>query len=159
MTVICFHNGDEDEEFGFLSNWYLSEFTINGVTFSSMEQYMMHRKALCFGDNRVASEILTTNDFSEIKALGRLVANYNENVWSGVRQIVVYEGLLAKFSQNPKLGERLKATGDAILAECAVKNRVWGIGLSMSDPRRHDLTKWQGKNLLGFALMMVREKL
>ena len=52
-----------------------------------------------------------------------------------------------------------KATGKNILAECAVKDRVWGIGLSMSDPDRFDLSKWKGQNLLGYALMMVRNKL
>ena len=46
-----------------------------------------------------------------------------------------------------------------MLAECAVKDRIWGIGLSMRNPDRHDQEKWQGQNLLGYALMMVREKL
>ena len=38
MTVICFHNNNEEN--GYLSNWYPSTFTHNGITFSSMEQYM-----------------------------------------------------------------------------------------------------------------------
>ena len=53
----------------------------------------------------------------------------------------------------------LKDTGDALLAECAVKDRIWGIGLSMTDPDRFDRTKWNGTNLLGYALMMVRDKI
>lgn len=40
MTVICFHNNNEEN--GYLSNWYPSTFTHNGITFSSMEQYMIH---------------------------------------------------------------------------------------------------------------------
>ena len=44
--VICFHNPDEVN--GYLSNWYPSHFVMNGIEFSSMEQYMMHRKACCF---------------------------------------------------------------------------------------------------------------
>ena len=70
-----------------------------------------------------------------------------------------YDGLFAKFTQNPDLRERLKDTGNAFLAECAVNDRIWGIGLSMRDPSRLDRAKWQGQNLLGYALMMVREKL
>lgn len=124
-----------------------------------MEQYMMYRKAVCFGDELTAKKILATDDVNEIKALGRGVSNYNENYWNGVRQIVVYEGLINKFSQNDMLKKQLKATGDAILAECAVKDKIWGIGLSMKDAGRFDREKWKGKNLLGYALMMVREKL
>lgn len=157
MNVVCFHNPDEEN--GFLSNWYPSAFTVDGTPFSSMEQFMMYRKAICFQDEPVAAEILATDDVAEIKALGRKVSNYDEDNWNGVRQIVVYEGLLAKFSQNENLKEKLKATGDAILAECAVKDRIWGIGLSMKDPNRLDQSKWNGQNLLGYALMMVRERL
>ena len=87
------------------------------------------------------------------------VANYNESYWNGVRQIVVFEGLTAKFSQNEDLKAKLKATDNSILAECAVKDRIWGIGLSMNNPDRLQIDKWKGQNLLGYALMMVRERL
>ena len=157
MAVICFHNPNEEN--GYLSNWYPAAFTMDGITFSTMEQYMMYRKAVCFDDVKVAEQILTTEDVAEIKALGRLVAGYDESLWNGVRQIVVYEGLLAKFSQNPDLREQLKETGSAVLAECAVKDRIWGIGLSMHDPDRLDRAKWQGQNLLGYTLMIVRDRL
>lgn len=43
MSVICFHNPEEDN--GYLSNWYPSALTVDGTLFSSMEQYMMYRKA------------------------------------------------------------------------------------------------------------------
>ena len=132
---------------------------MDDIAFSSMEQFMMYRKAICFGDEAVAAQILSTSDVAEIKLLGRQVSNYDESMWNGIRQIVVYEGLLAKFSQNPELWEQLKGTGSAVLAECAVKDRIWGIGLSMQDPNRLDRTKWRGENLLGYALMMVRERL
>lgn len=157
MTIIGFHN--PDEEYGFLSNWYPSRFVVSGTEYSSMEQYMMHKKAICFQDTDVASQIMATDDVAEIKQLGRIVAGYDDNVWNGIRQIVVYEGLLAKFSQNEELKSMLKGTGKSILAECAVKDRIWGIGLSMSDPNRLDRSKWQGKNLLGYTLMIVRDKL
>jgi ribA/ribD-fused uncharacterized protein len=55
--------------------------------------------------------------------------------------------------------KQLLSTGDSILAECAVKDRIWGIGLSMTDPDRYNQEKWNGKNLLGYSLMLVREKL
>lgn len=157
MAVICFHNPNEEN--GYLSNWYPAIFALDGVTFSSMEQYMMYRKAVCFGDVKVAEQILATEDVAEIKALGRLVSGYDEGLWSGVRQIVVYEGLLAKFLQSLDLRKQLKETGSAVLAECAVRDRIWGIGLSMHDPDRFDQAKWKGQNLLGYTLMMVRDRL
>ena len=157
MNIVCFHNPDEDN--GYLSNWYPSSFTVDSVAFSSMEQFMMYRKAICFGDEAVAAQILSTSDVAKIKSLGRQVSNYDESMWNGIRQIVVYEGLLAKFSQNEELKAKLKATGNAVLAECAVKDRIWGIGLSMKDPDRLNKAKWNGQNLLGYALMMVRERL
>ena len=157
MDIICFHNPDEDN--GYLSNWYPSSFTVDGVAFSSMEQFMMYRKAICFGDEAVATQILSTSDVAKIKSLGRQVSNYDESMWNGIRQIVVYEGLLAKFSQNEELKGKLKATENAVLAECAVKDCIWGIGLSMKDPDRLNKAKWNGQNLLGYALMMVRERL
>ena len=157
MQIICFHNPNEEN--GYLSNWYMSPFTADGIRFSSMEQFMMYRKAVAFGDRDRAAQILDTEDVGRIKELGRLVSGYDDNYWNGIRQIVVYEGLYAKFSQNEELKRLLRATGKAVLAECAVKDRIGGIGLSMSDPDRLDRRKWKGQNLLGYALMMVREKL
>ena len=157
MGIVCFHKPEEEN--GYLSNWYPSEFFVNGIVFSSMEQYMMYKKAVCFHDKEIADKILMTDDVVEIKVLGRLVANYNDNYWNGVRQIIVFEGLLAKFSQNEDLKTLLKATGNTLLAECAVRDRIWGIGLSMKDPDRFEIDKWKGQNLLGYALMMVREQL
>lgn len=157
MDIICFHNPNEEN--GYLSNWYPTHFTVDGIEFSSMEQFMMYQKACRFHDASVAIEILGTNDVAEIKKLGREVHGYDENTWNGVRQIVVYEGLKAKFSQNAELKAKLVDTGEAILAECAVRDQIWGIGLSMRDSNRLDRSKWKGKNLLGYALMMVREQL
>lgn len=157
MQVICFHNPDEEN--GYLSNWYLSDFEIDGIKFSSMEQYMMYKKAKCFNDDKIACEILETSDVARIKALGREVSNYDDNTWSGVRQIIIYEGLIAKFSQNEELKKMLLETKTSYLAECAVRDKIWGIGLSMTDPNRLDKSKWNGTNLLGYALMMTRDKL
>jgi len=85
-----------------------------------------------------------------------IVRNYDDHHWNGVRQIIIYEGLKAKFSQNPDQLKMLKDTGEALIAECAVKDRIWGIGMSMTAPDRFDRNKWNGQNLLGYALMMVR---
>lgn len=73
MGRIILYHGSPDEENGYLSNWYLSQFTIDGAVFSSLEQYMMYRKAVCFHDDYIAEKILATDDVARIKELGRLV--------------------------------------------------------------------------------------
>lgn len=157
MNIICFHNPDEEN--GYLSNWYLVDFIIDGVTYTSVEQYMMYIKAMTFNDLDIANKIMSTSDVKVIKSLGRSVFNYNDTIWSDIRTRVVYDALLAKFSQNDDLRKLLLDTGDSILVECAVKDTIWGIGLSMNNPNRYDKSKWKGKNLLGKALMKVRGKL
>ena len=157
MDIKCFHNPDEEN--GYLSNWFLSDFSIEGIKYTSMEQYMMYKKAVCFGNYEVARHILHTDEVARIKQYGRSVSGYNDNIWSGIRQIIVYDGLMEKFSQNEKLKKRLLDTDDAILAECAVRDCIWGIGLSMKDDRRFDISQWKGQNLLGYTLMMVRNRL
>ena len=76
MNIVCFHNPNEEN--GYLSNWYLSRFTADGIEFSSMEQYMMYNKAIVFNDINVANQILKTTDVAVIKQFGRTVANYED---------------------------------------------------------------------------------
>lgn len=54
MKMISFHNPEEEN--GYLSNWYQSPFTVDEVDFSSMEQYMMYKKAVCFNDTEIAKK-------------------------------------------------------------------------------------------------------
>ena len=125
--MVCFHNPEEEN--GYLSNWYLSEFMVEGITFSSMEQYMMYKKAMLFQDRETAGKILQTDDVAEIKALGRGVRNFDDQIWIKSREEIVYKGVLEKFRQNPELSAQLKETGEDVIAECAVKDHIWGIGL------------------------------
>ena len=157
MNVICFHNPEEEN--GVFSNWYLSDFEVDGVKYTSLEQYMMHQKALRFHDDEIAKEIMSTTDVAVIKGLGRKVRNFDGSYWNGVRQVLVYNGLLAKFSQNKELKRILLDTGDELMAECSVSDQIWGNGISMYDTRRFRPIEWTGQNLMGYNLMLVREEL
>ena len=155
--IICFHA--PDEPYGYLSNWYPSVFTMDGIRYTSMAQYMMHQKAITFADPETAAAILATDNVGKIKALGRGVRNYDDALWNGIRQIVVYKGLLEKFRQNPELKEKLLSTAPHTLAEAARQDKIWGIGISNHDECRFEPELWNGQNLLGFTLMLVREVL
>lgn len=157
VEFVCFHNPDEEN--GYLSNWTLCQFNVDGVEYSSLEQYMMAEKARCFYDKLTLAKIMSTNNVALIKKLGRQVTNYDNQIWDGLRQLIVYEGLLAKFSQNADFKAKLLVTKQAVLVECAVNDRIWANGLSLQDPNRNDPSKWLGRNLMGYTLMQVRKKL
>lgn len=141
------------------SNWYPSKFTHNGITYSRGEQYMMYQKAILFGDTAVAQAILLTDNPKEQKDLGRMVSNYNDEVWAAKRVDIMVEGLFEKFNQNPHLKEALLNTGDTIVVEASPVDKIWGIGLAEDHPDALDQSKWRGKNLLGIVLMRVRDEI
>ncbi len=155
--MVCFHKPDEPN--GYLSNWYLEEFILDNIKFTSMEQYMMYSKAILFNDKKTADKILTSNNCGKIKSLGREVHNFNDKIWDKNKKNIVIKGLMAKFEYNLELRNELLKTGNKILVECAVGDRIWGIGLGMKDEKRFDVEKWRGQNLLGQCLMIVREQL
>lgn len=93
------------------------------------------------------------------KSLGRSVRNFDESMWSENRSSIVFDGNLAKFSQNPALASYLLDTKDRVLVEASPDDRIWGIGLSEDDRNVRNPERWRGLNLLGFALMRVREHL
>ncbi len=157
MQIIGFYH--ETGPHGCFSNWYPIYFVVDGVTYCSSEQYMMHQKALLFHDEKTAEKILKETDQSTIKHLGRLVSPFDRDTWERNNMPLMKKGLTAKFSQNKDILKELLDTGDAILAECAPGDRIWGIGLSLNDPAIHDFTKWRGENRLGRVLMQVREEL
>ena len=122
-----------------------------------LKEYNM--KATLFKDEEVAKEILKTDNVAEIKALGRKVRNFDDKEWNKNKEEIITNGLYAKFSQNDDLKKKLLDTGKAVLVECAVNDKIWGIGLSMKDINRLNTKSWKGQNLLGKCLMTVREKL
>ena len=141
------------------SNWYPSVFIWNGIRFTRGEQYMMYRKAMLFGDWEVADQILIADNPSKHKQLGRQVKNYDDAVWASVRFDIMVEGLFEKFKQNPQLKQALLETRGTQMVEANPNDRIWGIGLSASDPRAQNEETWLGQNLLGKVLDVVREKL
>ncbi len=142
-----------------LSQWFDAAFILDGKTFFTAEHFMMMKKAEVFGQPALAKEILATKDPRTAKALGRKVANFNEEVWQRERWRIVVEANLLKFGQNKRLGSFLKGTGSSVLVEASPLDEIWGIGLDEKSPDAKQPERWRGLNLLGFALMEVRDVL
>ncbi|MDO5133677.1 MAG: NADAR domain-containing protein [Eubacteriales bacterium] len=154
VEALFFYRASEPH--GYLSNWYMSPFELDGVHFSSAEQYIMYNKCLIFGDAKSAGAILKEKHPRVQRAIGRGVKGYVDAVWAGQRQLVAVRGLLAKFSQNEDLKKKLLDTGDVWLVECDDSDTIWSCGIPLNEDERFDAGKWRGQNILGFALMEVR---
>jgi ribA/ribD-fused uncharacterized protein len=141
------------------SQWHPSQFVVEGQRFMCAEQYMMHGKALLFGDLEVAMRILATSCPKGHKSLGRKVRGFDEQLWRRERERIVYEGNHAKFTQNAELLAALLATAGTELVEASPLDRIWGVGLAAEDPRIQDPAQWRGQNLLGKVLTRLREDL
>ena len=139
--------------------WTMSDFESDGIHYNCAEQYMMAEKARLFEDHGALSKILASESPRTQKALGQKVRGFTEKAWRKNREQIVTKGNLAKFSQNSEMREELLETGDKTLVEASPLDRIWGIGLRADDPRVLDPHLWQGLNLLGKALMSVRDAL
>ncbi|MDX7999297.1 NADAR family protein [Xenorhabdus sp. Reich] len=142
-----------------LSQWYPISFIVDGIAYASAEHYMMAEKARLFNDIGSMEKIINAKNPGAAKAFGREICGFNQSIWDECRLKIVIEGNLAKFSQNKSLAEFLLNTGDKILVEASPVDRIWGIGLSEDASNIQNPLTWDGLNLLGFALMAVREKL
>jgi len=144
---------------GCLSQWWPTAFTVEGVSYPSAEHYMMAAKARLSGDAEAVEKILAAPHPGAAKALGRQVRGFDERRWAEHRFDAVVAGNLAKFGQHPDLLGFLLGTGRRVLVEASPQDAIWGIGLAADDDRAASPENWPGLNLLGFALMEVRDQL
>ncbi|KAB1231747.1 NADAR family protein [Chryseobacterium viscerum] len=141
------------------SQWFPGKFEENGIVYKTAEHYMMAGKARLFNDAEMEKEILKAATPNQAKALGRKVKNFDPTIWDKHKYEMVTQGNLLKFSQNQGFKDFLLSTGDKILVEASPYDRIWGIGMLETDTRAQNPLLWNGENLLGFALMEVRDKL
>ena len=94
-----------------------------------------------------------------MKALGRKVRNFDPQVWDKLKYSIVLNGNYYKFTQNKEMMDFLLSTGDKILVEASPVDTIWGIGLGKENEKAKNVAMWRGKNLLGFALMEVRDEI
>lgn len=120
---------------------------------------MMYQKAILMNDTDTAAEIMKTDDPKEHQRLGRIIRNFDSNLWDKVKYQTVYLGNFLKFYQNPDLREILLRTNGRLLVEVNPNDSVWGIALAIDNPDRLDSNKWKGENMLGEILTNVRNDL
>jgi ribA/ribD-fused uncharacterized protein len=141
-----------------LSNHHPSKFSVNDISYNCMEQYIMMNKAKLFKDMEKYTQLVQENDPKIQKQLGRKIENFQIKEWLKEVDNIVYNGLMAKFSQNANLKAFLMQTGDSHIFEAST-DKIWGVGLNLWDKNLFDISKHAGKNKLGNLLMKVRDNL
>ncbi|MHC9088403.1 NADAR family protein [Tenacibaculum sp. IMCC1] len=174
-TIIARYNNNENLSFLFFwghqpnkdgsvgkscfSQWWKASFEIDGITYPTAEHYMMASKAKVFNDEETLQEILSVSTPHQVKKLGRKVKNFSPKAWDQHKFEIVVKANHAKFSQNKDLKEFLLNTKDRIIVEASPVDSIWGIGMAADNPNVTNPELWKGHNLLGYALMEVRDLL
>ena len=141
------------------SQWWVAPFEVDGILYRTAEHWMMAGKARLFNDHTMANQIIETDTPAEAKKKGRLVTGFDSAIWDKEKYNIVASGNFYKFSKNKELAGFLLNTGDRVLVEASPVDNIWGIGMAANESSVNDPLKWKGENLLGYALMEVRDKL
>ncbi|ULT26911.1 NADAR family protein [Sphingobacterium sp. E70] len=155
------HSNNQHQGVGkfIFSQWYESAFTVDNITYKTAEHWMMAHKALLFGDKKNFEKIINCHKPGEAKDLGRQVIGYDDQIWNERKFEIVKLGNIHKFNQHPELAAYMLNTESRILVEASPVDDIWGIGMSQDDSDIENIYCWRGQNLLGFALMEVRDLL
>ena len=141
------------------SQWWLSEFIVDDIKYSTAEHWMMAEKARLFKDYHTLEKIINSSSPALAKKLGREVSNFNPEIWDKYKYDIVKQGNFFKFNQDKEMKQFLSNTKNKIIEEASPMDRIWGIGMTSDNPNSLNPHQWRGENLLGFALMEVRDEL
>lgn len=153
------HTNQTDEPVGnfICSQWYPSPFTIHSITYKTAEHWMMTEKARLFKDADMEDKIIHAQTPKKAKELGRKVHGFNAETWNSSCFDIVVQGNKEKFTQNEGYAAYLCSTGHKVIVEASPVDTIWGIGLTQDSEQARNPYSWRGQNLLGFALMEVRD--
>ncbi len=131
-------------EHRFLSNFYPSEVTHNGLVYPTIEHWFQAHKAT---NESTHLFILKATTPSEAKSKGRKTRLRPD--WEQIKDQVMWDGLMLKF-QDSILAQKLRDTRPYVLVEGNTWGDVyWG----------YDLFKHTGLNKLGTMLESIRAQL
>ena len=144
MSQVIKFYGNQDE-YGCFSNFARSWIKLRGKSWPTVEHYFQAQK---FADTEQEEAIRQAKTPARAKTLGRSRKFKLRRDWEAVRDQVMREAVLAKFTTHDDLRATLLGTGDATLIENSPTDDYWGCGAN-----------GHGKNKLGRILMSVREEL
>ena len=130
--------------------------------FFCTEQAFMWAKAKFFKDEETAKKILAEEVEPMVcKSLGRQVKNYDDVAWEKVRYEMMLKPNIERFLQDQVLQNKIidPRFDGLMFVEASPWDRIWGCGLSMSDPKILDEKNWTGRNLLGKVITEVRKNI
>ncbi|GAA0727044.1 NADAR domain-containing protein [Aquimarina litoralis] len=155
------HTPNKDGSIGksCFSQWWNNAFEVEEVRYKTAEHWMMAKKAILFNDETMLQKIIDCNHPMEAKQFGRKVKNFDPEIWNQHKYEIVKEGNFHKFSQNEEMKQFLLDTKNRIIIEASPRDRIWGIGMGQANEKAQNPNLWRGQNLLGFALMEVRDEL
>jgi len=142
MIINFYHLGDPYGEF---SNFARYPIQLHGKTWPTSEHFFQAQK---YAGTPREEEIRHAKTPSEAARLGRDRKVGLRPDWESVKDAVMREAVLAKFTQHDELRELLLSTGDATLVEHTENDSYWGDGGDGS-----------GRSMLGRILMEVRAEL
>ena len=134
-----------NDDYGYMSNFAAYSFELDGTTWPTSEHYF---QAMKFNDATIQKNIRRLASPMLAARAGRDRKKPLRKDWESVKERIMYDAVLAKFTQNPDIAAELIATGNAILIEHTTKDSYWADGGDGS-----------GKNRLGVILMRVRGEL
>ena len=143
MSVINFYR--VKDPYGEFSNFAAYTITLKGKTWRTSEHYFQAQK---FAGTEHEEAIRQQASPMIAARMGRSRKRPLRADWEQVKDDIMQEAVLAKFSQHETLRELLLSTGDALIVEHTKNDRYWGDGGDGS-----------GQNKLGQILMDVRGKL
>jgi ribA/ribD-fused uncharacterized protein len=159
--VILFAEPDTND-YGFLSLKWVVQIEFNGTMYNSAYQAIMAEIAKSFNDTENLEKIMTVESPEEITYSVKDVpgdAEVNETKWNDLTKRMLYDVNLAKFNQYPELTARLLETKNATLGAYIPDDNLIGIGISLDNIQSQNAINWTGQNLLGKALMDIRQKI
>jgi ribA/ribD-fused uncharacterized protein len=159
--VILFAEPDTND-YGFLSLKWVVQIEFNSTMYNSAYQAIMAEIAKSFNDTENLEKIMAVESPEEITYKVEDVpgdAEVNETKWNDLTKRLLYDVNLAKFNQYPELTSRLLETKNATLGAYIPDDNLIGIGISLDNIQSQNAINWTGQNLLGKALMDIRQKI